>query len=848
MLQGRYDPLDQMFVMQSFDARTSTFAGYHEGKKEVYLGACWVGTPMTGLGEGQLLSIQSILSSPFPKDTIIQFGLLSTPDIEDAPLDYLYKKKDDQNALTRELVNRQYDLIMAGRDKPIIETAGVHLNRKRLIVTMKCKFDEALVGTIVEFNEIANKFESSLRANAMDIVRAGAAEFLAVARLITHLYDPIDTRYDDSLALNEQVFYAGDEVLIHKDYIEFNTGKFKENNFFANALSPKFLPKEFTIGLMNYAIGDPKGVSNQLRQPYLMVMTMNYPEQVAKKADVTRKAQWINHQLMGGGMARFMPSLVLKKEGFDVLQEEIERNSAVLVEATFTLWIFGKTLADIQTQNDDVRTYWSSLGFEMRGEKYILDVLFYQTLPLNTTHKGSVGVFRHHTLTASQAAQFLPIVSEWRGSYEPTILLTTRRGEVGGFDIFKSASNYNAVLVAASGSGKSFVTQRFVTDYLAEGAKVWVIDSGNSYKKLCAAQGGTFMEFTPISNVCLNPFTSFLPERGGSGKSIDEEMEMISSLIERMAAQRDPLDDLDMETLKKSIRQTFIEHQGYTTIQNICDWLTAQTNDTRARNLALRLDSFAYGQYSRFFNDFSNVNMDSDFVVLELDGLKNQKQLQQVVLLQLITQVTNEMYLTSGRRKILIIDEAWALMDDPIMSRAMEEAGRKARKYDSAIVVVTQGIGDLYKSKSGQSLIENSAWQLVLQQKVEAIDSVRNDGHLSVDGYAYEMMKTLTTVPGSYSEMMIIGNGGAGVFRLTVDKFTQIMYSTSGRERTQILADIDAGVNVIDSINNYMIGEESFETFGALKRLIHQTVASGRNKREIMKMIKKAAEEVDAIT
>jgi conjugal transfer ATP-binding protein TraC len=600
---------------------------------------------------------------------------------------------------------------------------------------------------------------------------------------------------------------------------------------------------------MNYAIGDPKGINNQIRLPYLMIITLQYPDQVAKKAEINKKASWINHQLFGGS-AKFMPSLALKKEGFDILSDEIERNSAVLVEATFALWLFGRDKADVQALNDDIRTYWSSLGFEMRGDKFIMDVLFSYCMPLNPTLKSSHGLFRKHTLTASQASQFLPVIAEWKGSPKPTVLLTTRRGEVGGFDLFKSAMNFNAVLIAASGSGKSFVTQRVIVDYLAEGAKIWAIDSGNSYKKLAAAQGGTFMEFTSNSDICLNPFTAFLAERGGAGKSIDDEMDMISTLLERMAAQRESLDDMEMETLKKAIRQTFIEHQGYTTVQNISEWLAAQTGDARAKDLSLRLDSFAYGQYARFFNDHSNVNMENDFVVCELDGLKNQKQLQQVVLLQLISAITNEMYLSNkngnSRKKILIIDEAWQLLDDPIMSRAMETAFRTARKYDSSIFLVTQGIADMYKSTSGQTMIENASWQIILQQKTEAIDAVKNAGQLTLDPYSYEMLKTLTTVPGQYSEMMIVCNGAAGVFRLTVDKFTQVMFSTSGAERTRILADIDNGVDVIESIQNYIIGDDAFDSYTQIKDLTKSMMANGRNKHEVMKMLRSAIFEIDS--
>lgn len=849
-LQGKYDPLDAVFSMQSFDLKTNTFAGYYDGEKEVYLGAMWLSDPMVGLDESQLISIQSVLSSPFQKETIIQIGLLSSPDYQDTIFDYKYTKRNCTNPIILELIKRQVELMENGRDKPIIEASGVLLNKKRVIVTIKCKFDKVSIGNIVSFNEQASKVESSLRANGLMVKRSNAADYLGITRLITHLYDAYDNRYDNSLALNEQIFYTGDEVIVHKDYIQFNTGSEAKHNYFANALSPKFLPKDFSLGLMNYAIGDPKGLSNQIRLPYLMIITLNYPDQVSKKAEITKKAGWINHQIFGGS-AKFMPSLMLRKEGFDILGDEIERNSAVLVEATFALWLFGRDKRELQAQNDDIRTYWSSLGFEMRADKFIMDVLFSYCMPLNPTSKSSEGMFRKHTLTASQAAQFLPVIAEWRGSPQPSVILSTRRGEVGGFDLFKSSGNYNACLIAASGSGKSFVTQRIICDYLAQGAKVWVIDSGFSYKKLAAAQGGSFLDFQPTSDICLNPFTSYLPERGGEHKNIDDEMEMLCNLVERMAAQRESLDDMEIETLKKAIRQTFIEHQGYTTIQKISEWLTAQTSDPRARDLALRLDSFAFGQYARFFNEAANVNMENDFVVCELDGLKNQKTLQQVVLLQLITQITNDMYLSKktgeNRNRILVIDEAWSLIDDPVMGRAMETAFRTARKFDSSIFLVTQGIADMYKSPAGQAMIENSSWQIILQQKTEAIESVKNAGRLSLDPYSYEMLKTIQTVPGQYSEMMVVNNGAAGIFRLTVDRFTQVMFSTSGTERSRILNDIDDGIDVIESIQNYIIGDDAFQRFTEIRDIMKTMIAQGRSKAEVSRILKNSISEVDLI-
>jgi hypothetical protein len=142
--------------------------------------------------------------------------------------------------------------------------------------------------------------------------------------------------------------------------------------------------------------------------------------------------------------------------------------------------------------------------------------------------------------------------------------------------------------------------------------------------------------------------------------------------------------------------------------------------------------------------------------------------------------------------------------------------------------------------------IDNAAWQLILAQKSEAIDEVYKEGHLTLDAYGYEMLKTVRTVPGSHSEVMIVGNGAAGIFRLTVDKFTQVMFSTTGKERTQVFDDLENGVDVIESIQRLVVGDRSAQLVSQLHRLIYEAMESGTSYAEVQRMVLESARRIES--
>lgn len=180
--------------------------------------------------------------------------------------------------------------------------------------------------------------------------------------------------------------------------------------------------------------------------------------------------------------------------------------------------------------------------------------------------------------------------------------------------------------------------------------------------------------------------------------------------------------------------------------------------------------------------------------------------MQQVVLLQLIYQIQQNMYLGDrDRRKIVIIDEAWSLLTEGDVAKFIEHGYRRFRKYGGSAITITQSVNDLYANPTGRAIAENSANTFLLGQKKEAINQIKKDERLPLSEGGYEYLKTVHTVKGQYSEIFMMTDRGSGVGRLTVDKYSLLLYSTAPED--------------VQAINTYV--KQNFSTAEAIKAVIN---------------------------
>jgi conjugal transfer ATP-binding protein TraC len=323
--------------------------------------------------------------------------------------------------------------------------------------------------------------------------------------------------------------------------------------------------------------------------------------------------------------------------------------------------------------------------------------------------------------------------------------------------------------------------------------------------KLARALGGEFLEFSPESDICINPFELV--------QNYSEESEMLVGLVLAMAFPTGQPTDFQIGKLKEVMASSWVTMAHSMTIDDIADRLY-HDEDQRAKDMSTQLFPFtSNGEYGRFFVGHNNVNFGNQLTVLELEELKGREHLQQVVLLQLIYQIQQTMYLGNRQtRKLCIVDESWDLLSKGNVSRFIETGYRRFRKYNGAAITVTQSVNDLYKNPAGVAIAENSANMILLGQKKETIESLKHERRISLGDAGFEILKSVRSVRGVFSELFLYMNGGqnVGVSRLIVDRYTQLLYSTHPDDINAIETRLSRGMNVDEAIMNVidMEGED----------------------------------------
>ena len=116
-------------------------------------------------------------------------------------------------------------------------------------------------------------------------------------------------------------------------------------------------------------------------------------------------------------------------------------------------------------------------------------------------------------------------------------------------------------------------------------------------------------------------------------------------------------------------------------------------------------------------NDMDQSLFDEQFIVFEIDKVKDDPVLFPIIVLIIMDVFTQKMRIKSKCRKCLVIEEAWKAIATPVMAEYIKYLYKTARKHWAMVGVVTQEIQDITSSPIvKEAIINNSDVFMLLDQ------------------------------------------------------------------------------------------------------------------------------------
>jgi type IV secretory pathway VirB4 component len=144
--------------------------------------------------------------------------------------------------------------------------------------------------------------------------------------------------------------------------------------------------------------------------------------------------------------------------------------------------------------------------------------------------------------------------------------------------------------------------------------------------------------------------------------------------------------------------------------------------------LADRLERYVDGSLGRVFSSPTSVDLDRPFVVFNVRDLEPELRPLGVYL---IADYIWRQVRASRKPRMLLIDEAWSLMQHEEGARFLSSMARQARKHYLGLTTVTQDVEDFLATSEGHTVLANSSVQLLMRQDSSTIDVVAQTFRLS---------------------------------------------------------------------------------------------------------------------
>ena len=343
-----------------------------------------------------------------------------------------------------------------------------------------------------------------------------------------------------------------------------------------------------------------------------------------------------------------------------------------------------------------------NVGIEPVREKIILEQCYWAQLPGNFGYIGRPSKINTMNLAGFVSLHNYPI-GKIKGNHwgDAVTVFDTTSGTPFFFN-FHTRDVGHTTIIGPTGAGKTVLMNFLCAQAQKFNCRLFMFDKDRGAEIFVRAIGGSYSVIEPAERCGFNPL--HLPET-------NENKNFISEWISALVTPDDrSLEPEEIEQIQEAVNGNYKLAKKDRMLRNISAFFGVE----KAGSIASRLKPwYGEGRYARIFdNPYDNLDFSTHSTFgFEMGEVLSDKTTLAPVLLYLFHKVNLSL---DGTPTIVVLDEAWALIDNPIFAGKIKDWLKTMRKLNAMVVFATQSVEDATKSSISDTLIQQTATQIFL--------------------------------------------------------------------------------------------------------------------------------------
>ena len=475
-------------------------------------------------------------------------------------------------------------------------------------------------------------------------------------------------------------------------------------------------------------------------------------------------------------------TLTQKRFEAEELRDQIAAGFNKLYEASVISTLFAYNIEDLDRYSKLLASEMSKSLVGVKTAWGLQEEAFQSNLPLANDK-----IKKTHTFDRNSMGTVFPFTTSEVG--HPTgvpIGFNKQTGTPVLFDNFhNSLTNYNMVIFAKSGAGKSVTMKTLISrSSVLMGIESLALDAEGEYTVVAEALGGINIVISPTSKTIINIFDleteNIKDEITGKERTvvnIENKVEDVTQALVTMAkgsTKSDEVNELTKQIIAEIIYEEYSalginsdpnslyieDSQNYMTgnelykkkkpMPTIGSWykrLVKKAEENTNKNYEFHYSYLlkVMKQYVRdydgqmaYFDGQSTYDLleDSPFINIDISQLEERfaRPLAQQILLSWIWEKyvkKNSEDRKKAKRKRVLVDEAWMLLPYPEAVDFLNKMARRARKRNVSLAIISQRFQDFYEKPEAQAVLTSSDTKLFLAQDKSEIQYLKEVFKLS---------------------------------------------------------------------------------------------------------------------